>query len=228
MGNKGTLSSLVCVGILCWAGSSAFAAAPANDNFASAIPLTGASFSTTGTNVEATKETGEPNHAGVTGGRSVWWTWTAPATPPPSVMITTFGSDFDTVLHVYTGTSVSTLFSVTSGNDGISPITTSRVTFSPVANTVYYIAVDGNNGFTGSIKLALPATPPPNDNFASATPLSGTLVTTTGYNFGATREVGEPTNPINSGGPSVWYTWTAPSSGKFKISTYVPVRRSAR
>ena len=33
----------------------------------------------TGSNSNATKQVGEPNHAGNAGGKSVWWRWTAPA-----------------------------------------------------------------------------------------------------------------------------------------------------
>ena len=57
-------------------------AAPANDNFANAIVLTGNTLTTSGSNVAATKEAGEPNHAGNSGGASVWWSWTAPAEFP--------------------------------------------------------------------------------------------------------------------------------------------------
>jgi hypothetical protein len=59
-------------------------AAPANDNFNNAIPLSGVAVTATGSNVGASKERlpfpppGEPSHAGNTGGASVWWTWTAP------------------------------------------------------------------------------------------------------------------------------------------------------
>src|SRR5438552_1669252 len=82
-------------------------AAPANDNFANRIVLSGNSVGTTGTTVAATKEAGEPNHAGNPGGHSIWWSWTAPATG--DVTIDTAGSAFDTLLGVYTGASVSAL-----------------------------------------------------------------------------------------------------------------------
>ena len=45
------------------------ALAPANDKFANATLLQGASISTGGSNQGATKESGEPNHAGSSGGR---------------------------------------------------------------------------------------------------------------------------------------------------------------
>jgi len=85
----------------------AAAAPPANDNFASAQALSGSSLSVSGTNVEATKQTGEPQHAGDPGGRSVWYTWTAPSTG--AFKVDTCGSDFDTLLGVYTGGAVNAL-----------------------------------------------------------------------------------------------------------------------
>src|SRR5215468_5176607 len=53
---------------------------PSNDNFADAISVTGTNFNVHGSNVNATIEPGEPNHAHQPGGKSVWWTWQAPAT----------------------------------------------------------------------------------------------------------------------------------------------------
>src|SRR5262249_48342802 len=83
-------------------------AAPINDNFACATVVSGSSVSVTGSNVGATKEAGEPNIVSYSaGGRSVWWTWTAPASG--SVRISTASSSFDTLLGVYIGSSVSAL-----------------------------------------------------------------------------------------------------------------------
>src|SRR6185369_15170809 len=68
------------------------ATAPGNNNFASRTPLSGLAVSAFGSNLNATKEAGEPNHAGDAGGKSVWWTWTAPSSS--SYVITTAGSNF--------------------------------------------------------------------------------------------------------------------------------------
>jgi subtilisin family serine protease len=64
-----------------------------------------------------------------------------------------------------------------------------------------------------------PPPPPsvPNDNFANRIVLSGLPVSTTGSNIGATEEPQEPSQsgPINS----VWWSWTAPTSGTVNINT---------
>ena len=123
-----------------------------NDAFSNstAIPSDG---TYTGTNVGATKEAGEPNHAGNSGGKSVWWRWTAPASG--QCTIDTSGSSFDTILGVYTGISVSALTEIASNDDDPSGGTTSKVTFNAVAGTSYMISVDGYSGESGSITLHL-------------------------------------------------------------------------
>lgn len=135
---------------------------PANNNFASRTAITAAGGTVAGSNVNATKETGEPNHAGNTGGKSVWWTWMPSASG--TAVISTTGSGFDTVLGVYTGTSVGAL-TVRASDDDSGGNNTSRVSFSVTAGTAYQIAVDGYNGASGSISLTV--TPP-----SSATPIT--------------------------------------------------------
>src|SRR5258708_39948322 len=63
---------------------------PANDDFANAATITGMNALVGGTNSNATKEPGEPDHAGIPGGKSVWWKWQAPASG--YVTISTAGS----------------------------------------------------------------------------------------------------------------------------------------
>ncbi len=124
-----------------------------NDLFASRSTLTGATNSVLGLSLDASTEQGEPNHAGVPfGGRSLWWTWTAPATG--RVVIDTEGSDFDTILAVYTGNSLATLNAVAS-DDSSSASHPSKVSFSAVAGTTYQIAVGANYGSGGVVQLNL-------------------------------------------------------------------------
>jgi hypothetical protein len=128
---------------------------PANDRFANALTLTGAHASALGDNRNATREAGEPAHAGADGDTSVWWTWTAPDSG--SVIVTTDGSDFDTLLVVYLGNTISTLEAVAGGDDidAISGLHTSAVAFTAVAGKTYRIVVDGFDGSSGTIRLQL-------------------------------------------------------------------------
>ena len=142
--------------------------APANNDFVNAQTISGCSGSVTGTNVSATRETGEPRHSPDEneGGASVWYQWQAPSST--SVTITTDGSDYDTLLGVYTGSSVSGLTLIQRNDDvELGVITTSTVTFNATAGQTYRIAVDGWGGDTGNIKL--------NWNQTSCTPPANTV-----------------------------------------------------
>lgn len=128
---------------------------PANDNFANAVVIDGAletNVVLSASNVGATFEPGESFHAESPSGRSVWWTWTA--TVNGSVSISTAGSSFDTLLGIYTGSSVSGLVSVISNDDEVGK-KTSRVLFRAIGGETYRIAVDGFQGESGSIVLTV-------------------------------------------------------------------------
>ncbi|NEN89555.1 MAG: S8 family serine peptidase [Okeania sp. SIO3H1] len=196
-----------------------------NDNLSNSIPLSGSSASTTGSNIDATVEFGEPFHAGNDGGSSVWWNWTAPSTG--LVTIGTDGSDFDTLLGIYTGDSVSNLTEVASddnGGDGLQ----SQVTFEVIEGTNYKIAVDGYfsffNGFAeeGNIvlDLDLATSEISNDDFADSATLSGNSDNATASSINASIESGEPDHVGIPGGHSLWWNWTAPSSGLVTIDTF--------
>lgn len=189
---------------------------PANDAFANAQLLTGTPTSVSGGNGCATKEPGEPNHAGHYGGLSVWYRWVAPYNG--TVRINTIGSDFDTLLAVYRGTSVSAL-TLVAQNDDIVPLTdrVSQLSFTAVSNTTYRIAIDGWNGEYGGFRLNI--NPPPNDRFANCVTLSGSAGQVTSHNIGATKEPREPAHAGDIGGHSVWYCWTAPTNGSWVFDT---------
>ena len=123
----------------------------ATDDFSPSVSIIGASGRSRGSNVGAGTERGEPNHAGDSGGASVWWTWTAPATGP--VVFNTHGSDFDTLLAIYTGNSLNDLTVVASNDDTDDKTLQSMVRFSAQQGQTYHIAVDGYGGETGTIVL---------------------------------------------------------------------------
>ncbi len=154
--------------------------ASANDAFASAreIILSNNAASLSGTNVGATKEAGEPNHANNAGGESVWYKWTAPSNGKMTVdtrgSTTASNTMLDTTLGVYTGSSVGGLTQIGTGNDDEDPaggISTSKFgPFTVTAGTTYRIAVDGYNNGTataeGNVSLNAAFTPAPSDTLA--------------------------------------------------------------
>lgn len=191
--------------------------AAANDRFVNAQVISGSTGSTAGSNTSANKEQGEPDHADNPGGSSIWYRWTAPVTGPFS--FNTFGSSFDTLLAVYTGSSVSAL-TVVASNDDYGSNLTSEVGFTATVGTTYSIAVDGYDNETGTVTLNwLAEVPPPNDLFVNAAPLIGSSGSITSSNIGAGKEPGEPDHAGDPGGRSVWFRWTAPGTGDFTFHT---------
>ncbi len=192
-----------------------------NDRFSNAQVIGGSSGSVTGSNVGANKEGGEPDHADNPGGSSIWYRWTAPATGQYG--LNTVGSSFDTLLAVYTGSSLNALTAVAANDDHAYELT-SEVTISAIAGTIYQIAIDGYNNDdsneTGSVVFNwAPEVPPANDHFANANVISGPSGSVNGNNSGATKEPGEPNHAGEEGGRSVWFRWTAPATGEYLFST---------
>ena len=107
------------------------------------VPLPGtATGSVSGTNVAASNEPGEPDHAGNLGGASVWYSWTAPATA--TVRFDTCTATFDSIVAMYTGASLAALTPVASNDDAC--FTRSGVDVAVTAGTTYRIAVEGDEG----------------------------------------------------------------------------------
>ena len=132
---------------------------PANDDFSQAAALSGANGAphvVTGTNRRASSEPGEPNHAGVAGGRSVWYR--LDATASGTATLDTFDSGIDTLLAVYTGGDVGALTPVGS-NDDDGGLRFSRVQVPVLAGVSYHVAVDGKAGAAGSLSLTWQVAP---------------------------------------------------------------------
>ncbi len=124
-----------------------------NDNFASRIVLSGASVQSDGTSYSATEESGEPTLSSNDGGRTLWWSWSTNVAG--NVTIDTSGSDFDTLLGVFTGTKVKSLKRVAVNDDAAPELAdyTSSVTFAAKVGVVYQIMVDGFRGDVGEVHL---------------------------------------------------------------------------
>ncbi len=108
-------------------------------------------------NEGATKEYGEPNHAGNEGGHSIWWTWLAPTNGV--LHLSTKQSTIDTLLAVYTGDRVDELQLIGANDDAELGSGYSELDVAVVEGTEYRIAVDGYGGETGKIQLMWKFTP---------------------------------------------------------------------
>ncbi len=191
-------------------------AAPSNDNFANAQALTPYPGSLTMDTAGATAQAGEPDHAGQPATASVWFRYNAAT--GGIVTIDTCSSNFDTVLEVYTGTTLSNLDSVASSDDdcGIR----STVSFLATAGTSYPVAVDGVDGATDTLVLHWTApTRPANDDFANARALTSYPGSLTMVTDGATAQNGEPAHDGNPATASVWFQYQASTTGLVTIDT---------
>ncbi len=196
-------------------------AAPGNDSFASATGIAGASGNITGTTRSATRETGEPRPLSVWGnnGSSIWYSWTA--TDTGTLSLSTVGSNYDTMLAIYTGSAVRALTVLPGGaNDDFGTGLTSSVSVNVTAGTTYRIVIDGYRRTSGNTKLnwLLTPTAPVNDTFDQATAITGSQGSVAGSTAFASRESGEPTHG-GSGAASVWYSWTALDHGVVSLFT---------
>jgi hypothetical protein len=220
---------VLAIGIFAVLGERFAEAAPANDGFASAAALEGPSVADMVSNVDASKEVDEPEHAGDPGGLSLWWIWTAPSdgllTVSTAGSTAEGGGPLDTVLALYTGSSLTGLAAteVTSNDEDPATPNTSRTLLLVRSGQIFRIAVDSSAAFgppiggTVLLTLTLDASGN-NDDLADRIVLSGASVTRNWTNRGGTREAGESLHG-GTGGASVWWEWTAPSDGAVTITT---------
>ena len=120
-------------------------------------------------------EAGEPDHADISLPlNSLWWKWTAPS--DGLFKIRTDGSDFDTTLAAYSGSSLLSLDEIASNDDanGLQ----SEVAISVIEGEMYYFAVDGYSSAIGAafIEYSFEAADqkPSNDDFAEREPYDAT------------------------------------------------------
>ena len=129
--------------------------ASGSDNFADAtnIPATCSpatqSLVNSGSSVGFTKEINEPP-ASTVYQKTVWFKFTAPSTT--SYNIKTVGSNFDTLLVVFSGTSFANLVLLASDDDS-GGNTTSMLNVNLTAGQQYYIQISGYNGASGNYIL---------------------------------------------------------------------------
>ena len=182
------------------------------------------SFSVPNSSVGASAEIGEPGSVGGKAYSSLWSKWTAPGAG--TMTINTLGSNFDTVLAVYTGVPLRSLTKIAGNNDAGVGLTYSSVRFQAVAGTAYYIVVDGNKSPTRSGTIVLNGNGsflesfPSNNDIASAKNLgSGVTFFESGSVLAASAQNGEPALAGLPATRSVWFTYTAPASGRLVVDT---------
>jgi hypothetical protein len=213
----GVAIGLFALALLQWAGVAVAAPPPANDDFDAGLPVQ-IGEDVSGTTLGATSEPGEPTHAGVGAGASVWYRL---STDRSGVIRIECSAGFEAVLAVYAGSTLSSLREVGADSSG-TECGDPELEFRVDAGGQYELAVDVLAGHAGgSFELRLEAlTPPPaNDDFSAAEPVQGGGLVSElrGSTAGAGREPGEPQHGGGPAGSSVWFTWVAGRSGTARI-----------
>lgn len=194
----------------------------ANDDFSNATSVSSSPFNDTADTSRATVEPGEPS-ACSGGSGSVWYRLTVENTA--GVEVDTVGSNFDTVLVVYTGTSLQNLELVTCNNNYDYYGWPSRVRFRADPGVTYHIQARGRANYAGSLAFNLELFPPPsNDDIAQATLITGPLQYSSEVirTMAATLEDGEvqPSciSPTQVGG-TVWFRYQPTLPMRLRAST---------
>jgi len=197
---------------------------PDNDDFVNAILLEGTDLWAIGTNDGASGEPGEPELFNTAMEQvSIWYKWTVPG--PHQYLLTTFGSTLDTVVQAYQGPTVDDLDVVGYNEDKIDgDWLWSEVLIAGEGHNLM-ISIDGENRSTGDVQLTI--TDNSNDDFENATTLYPVIdAVDLATNAQCSRQT-HPTDPLK-GEPlldekafehTVWWKWTAPTSGQVTIDT---------
>ncbi len=115
------------------------------------------------------------------------------------------------IMAVYTGNRVDQLTEVVSGRDSI--------LFYAWAGTAYAIALDTAAGLCGNVTWSTYRDfAPSNDRFVDRLPLTGRKASVTVANEAARSEPGGPYHAGTAPYRSLWWSWTAPETGRFTVS----------
>lgn len=204
---------------------------PSNDAFAGRIPLSGTNVSFNARLDSATAEDGEPRLPGDSLQRTAWWTWQASGNG--TARLRSVGSTGAPVIGVYQAGPFFALQRVATsatefGNQCYREWRGREVLeWDTAAGTRYEIQLDRYpyNPEDAEYLLELTFTPAPDhDDLANAQLIEGTDFQLTVDNFGATRRIGDPEIPGQSGAGSVWYRWAAPGQGILQVTKNAPLR----
>jgi hypothetical protein len=148
---------------------------PINDDFENALPLFDIAGQVETVNGRATRQAGEPFHAGNEGGRSIWYSFRPPSSG--QLQLSTEGSSFDTLLGLYIGSGVSNLVTLAQNDDAFPGSGWSTLVSTVVGGQLYYVAIDGFGADSGNVLLgyAFISVDPNLFSVSVASPLGGAV-----------------------------------------------------
>jgi hypothetical protein len=181
----------------------AWAAPPANDDFDNASVVSSLPFSDSLNTTEATTSGDDPTCAGKTVGYSLWYR----ITPDQNMEIraNTFGSNYDTLLGIYTGSRES-LNEMVCNDDSAGY--QSSVQFNALGGETYFLMVGNGFGPPGDLVFSMEGFPAPaNDDFDGAIVVDQIPFLHTVDTRGATTAGDDPISSCANNN-SVWYAFT--------------------
>jgi hypothetical protein len=196
---------------------------PANDAFGQAqvVPT---NFHTMVSNAKATMQNGEPATGACDQMRATLWYRLTPA-HDTVLRADTFGSQPDTMLAVFTGSSLANIKYRQCDDDTSfdhQAVHKSSVTWHATAGTTYFIQLGGYDNETGNIDFTIqPVTPPANDARGAATTIASLPFAVTQSDRNATQQQAESVAGCGTTGDflhSVWYRYTATSGAMLHVT----------
>ncbi len=192
--------------------------APANDNFANGVAISGLPYTRTQNNALASLESAEQRascDAVANIMNTVWYKYTATANQKVTFSIT--GPAVVKGISVWTGSALGTLTQVGCGT-GVN----ASAKVDTTSGMVYYIRIGSSNGVGSDFTLQT-GLPPPNDDLANAVAINTDFTPFTDAKdvLGASLEIGDP-NPTCGGLPTfrtVWYKYSALGNNTITVDT---------
>ena len=203
-----------------------------NDLFENRKVLSGSVAQITGITLGSTRDAGEwvvnpPSSPSNPNVMNVWYEWTAPA--DLNVTIRMRAENSGHIWAVWPSDRLLWWDPIRSTADRYFGWEDTRRDFQVRAGETYYIAVYGYPHNANLIDMELEGIGlPPNDHFANRAVISGEQVRVGLRGENASREMDEPPHGLglihlmygrSTNSPSLWWSWTAPYSGSFVISS---------
>ena len=161
-------------------------------------------------------------------GRTLWWSWTPAQEGLALIELGGTGTSPDTVIGIYTGTSLENLQLLTAEDEG-GPNHGSLAAFLTTPGVTYYLQADlydDGEIATGPVQVSatLQSLPPlslrpANDAFAQATVLDGVAGRSEANTQYATGRI-KPRDHGGTRSQSVWWRYTPPTAGVLRLRTH--------
>ncbi len=201
---------------------------PSNDNFANATVIVGNLPYSNSTNAAgASREGAEEDSTCGSSQQSVWWRFTPVGSG--TYRVDTIGSDYNTNVDIYQGTTLANLDEVDCNDDidsNNSDLYDSRIAFRATGGTRYYFRVSSNNpGDASQVTLSLRSVQPPgNDQYKNATGIFSLPFDANADNTNATSQSNEPReSTCNFARATRWYKYTPSVNTVIWANTFLPV-----